>query len=91
MCSSDLALLHMLAPGIPRPGPACGDGVRMARAIYEAARPNLAGAVLGARNGARLAEIPDLAGDLAVCMAEDCLDVVAGTDADGVIRAMRGQ
>lgn len=65
------------------------DSARMARMIHRDASPDLARAMAThARNGRRLASVPELAGDLPVCAAIDDLTVVALMGPDGVIRAI---
>lgn len=65
------------------------DSARIARLVYGDAGPDLARAMAThARNGRRLAAVPELAGDIAVCAARDDLPVVALMGPDGVIRAI---
>lgn len=63
------------------------DGARVARLIYQQAKPDLAAAMgQHARNGRRLMAVPDLAPDVGVCAREDDLTLVARLDPEGAIR-----
>ncbi len=65
------------------------DGARVARLVYQAAKPDLAAAMgQHARNGRRLMALPDLAPDVEVCAREDDLTLVARLDPEGAIRRM---
>lgn len=79
------ALVHRLATALPRA--VLLDSARIAQVVYQAALPDLARSLsLHARNGRRLAAMPELADDVALCATEGDLDLIAAMDADGAIR-----
>lgn len=79
------ALVQRLATALPKA--TLLDSARIARMVYQAALPDLARSLsLHARNGRRLAAMPELADDVALCAAEDDLDLVAAMGSDGAIR-----
>ena len=67
-------------PGSP------ADAVLIARQMYAGAKTNLT-AVAGSQNGSRLAGIPALADDVAVCALIDTVKLVAISDAAGRLHA----
>lgn len=79
------ALVHRLAMALTKV--TLLDSACIARIIYQAAQPDLARSLsLYARNGRRLAAMPELADDVALCAAEDDLDLIAAMGTDGAIR-----
>jgi len=81
------ALIEALKPELSRAK--CADSVHLAHSAYLAARPDLMGAIEHhSRNGRRLLGLPDLAADVAVCLALDSLPIAARLHADGVIRIL---
>ncbi|MGV3773038.1 MAG: 2-phosphosulfolactate phosphatase [Verrucomicrobiales bacterium] len=63
------------------------DSAQVARNIYLASSNDLLGAMKYARNGRRLAEIPELAGDLPICFQRDVYSFAASMS-EGVIRKL---
>jgi len=83
------ALVRRLAAALP--AATLLDSACIAEIIYGAALPNLAASLSTlARNGRRLAAMPELAPDVALCAAEDDLDVVAVMGCTGAIRRVEG-
>ena len=65
------------------------DSARIARLIHRDASPGLAQAMAPhARNGRRLASVPELAPDIAVCATRDDLSIVAALGPDGAVRTV---
>lgn len=62
------------------------DAAQIARNIFRSADGDLAGAVRHARNGRRLLALPELAEDVAICLAPDRFDFVARLGTDGAVR-----
>lgn len=79
------AVLDGLLPSIGTG--AVGDAAHLTRQAWLAARVDPLQAIrTHARNGRRLAALPDLAADVAVCAAVDSVPILAAMDADGIIR-----
>jgi len=71
-------------------GPAwMDDAVRVARELYCARRPDLLRAVSEGRNGHRLLQSPELAGDVPLCLETGRHHLVALLHEDGCLRADR--
>src|SRR5690606_11422912 len=66
------------------------DSAQIARLIYEGARNDLVGAACFARNGRRLLGIPELKEDVALCLTEDRLPILARMEQDGAVRVWGG-
>ena len=56
------------------------DSAQIARNMYLSAQSDLLGAMLFARNGRRLLDIPDLRDDVAYCLQRDVFPIVASMD-----------
>ena len=79
------ALAETLWPTLA--GARISDSVRMARNLYLAARGNLLAATAEhSRNGRRLLRLPELAPDVAYCLAENTLAFAARLGRDGAVR-----
>lgn len=65
------------------------DSAWIARHAFLQARRNLADAVRQAGNARRLLRLPELQEDVAFCLRRESLDLVAGGDADKVVRRLR--
>jgi len=79
------ALAAMVAD-VARDDARLGDGWRMALALYESARSNLAKALAETKNGLRLAAMEELAPDIEVCASLDDLEFVPWLDERGHVR-----
>jgi 2-phosphosulfolactate phosphatase len=62
------------------------DSAQIARQIYQLARNDLLAALRHSRNGRRLSAIPELAGDVPICVQRDTASFVAELSQDGVVR-----
>ena len=62
------------------------DSAQIARQIYQLAQNDLLGAMRLSRNGRRLSAIPELAGDVPICVQRDTTDLVAELSQEGVVR-----
>jgi len=66
------------------------DSAQIARQIYQLAQNDLLGALRHSRNGRRLSAIPDLAGDVPICVQRDTANFVAELSLEGVVRRIDG-
>jgi len=64
------------------------DSARVARSAFLQARPHLTDAIGQACNARRLLRLPDLHDDVGFCLHLDALDLVAVSDAHGVVRRL---
>jgi 2-phosphosulfolactate phosphatase len=62
------------------------DSAQIARQIYQFAQNDLLGALRHSRNGRRLSAIPELAGDVPICVQRDTASFVAELSTEGVVR-----
>jgi 2-phosphosulfolactate phosphatase len=67
-------------------GADASDAAHLARTAWLAAKDDLPGAMRHSRNARRLLSIPDLAGDVAACLAIDTSETVAWRQGDRLIR-----
>jgi phosphosulfolactate phosphohydrolase-like enzyme len=66
------------------------DSAQIARQIYQLAQNDLLDALRHSRNGRRLSAIPELAGDVPICVQRDTANFVAELSPDGVVRRIDG-
>ena len=66
------------------------DSAQIARQIYQLAQNDLLGAMRHSRNGRRLSAIPELAGDVPICVQRDTANFVAELSEEGVVRRIDG-
>ncbi len=66
----------------------CADSASIARELFRRHRADLTGAMQLARNGRRLLAMPDLAEDVALCLAVDRVPLNAEMAADGAVRRL---
>lgn len=78
------ALCDLLAAGWP--DSALTDSAEIARGVFQRGQADLPGAARRARNARRLLAHPELRVDVDVCLQTDRFDLVATSDANGVIR-----
>ena len=62
------------------------DSAQIARQIYQLAQNDLLDALRHSRNGRRLSAIPDLVGDLPICIQRDTANYVAELNKDGAVK-----
>lgn len=78
------ALCDLLAAGWP--DSAMTDSAEIARSAFQRGQADLPGAVRCARNARRLLAHPELRSDVDFCLQADRFDLIATSDANGVIR-----
>ncbi len=62
------------------------DSAAIARHVFQLAAPDLLAAMAHARNGRRLLALPDLRGDVPLCLEIGAHDLLAELNGDGVVR-----